>query len=1001
MILMILGTLCGAAASQHPVDPWAADFAAQRPSERLRLECRYVDVGRTQAEVLAEDYHLVLHLADEGKSRARVLKSRAAGRPGLIGDLHLEVDSGGEVFSSLQATGNSRINLYRRGPYYIEVHWFDVQCVAESGAVFPAKGEVALYCYSDQLLVQAIWHAVEGAEGMRPGTARIAWSGGGNAEREFAALKPGDKVSAAMPLLGLAMQTPPAEAIELLDGLDASYDPARGCYVVRTDNPGGFSYHYYENPNHYETARFRIGNDGSSRKVYVCHATRERPGSVECGVVLDGDGDPLPIVVQISKNFAGEKEEAFYNPQDTPFSETIFPLHLAPNETRELTSLHLYQNWGNHPLKQFSSLGAWMDYYHSSTGVTETTCFVPFKFGGLPGVAIADLRPMSQRMWESQPQHDNVAGHRFLMYRAGDAWHYARYLGTTFRSTGPNWFDISLDYLSDDGCIRARLDSFELPQTDELRNFIRLRCEVLQPVRIERLATDFRLLDITSRIQRLRYKHAAWQTGRDDVAVRDLGEEDALAVAGEPLGGEFPWATVYGERKGCNSFVVRRFDARLGGDKRGPAVCVQTHKSGDMSLALTPSGEAAELEPGDFVEAEFYIMPYGNDENTYETPQKDRVPFGADAPRVTAVARGSKLGDFPCRIRAGKQGLAEFTIVGGTNLIPVVVEGLKTYKQPRLELAGAAGWAPVRHETVGNDGYQVFVDDRGTFGCVFLVEGSSEPRTYRVVHAPRPRIIVHPRLRPEDAPMANLVEVQAPWMDQPINIRYPETIHTDFGLLQIDHYREDMIGKTDLSTLSDWHAGPGGSFWFDWDLAEKCKAGGIVSPGVDDVTFEFWFYNGNDKPTSVHMQYCLRLWADSLRDETGERTYIMSDGKWVRMADTDRGGGRRELVHYPVAGGPDLGSHATDPNGWGASDVVADFGLVAVQAADGRHVLGLAWPKARSILSNWLIPCIHADPIWPTCNPRGHVRVCGKLYLIEGTLADLLARQEEDMPTLR
>ena len=57
-----------------------------------------------------------------------------------------------------------------------------------------------------------------------------------------------------------------------------------------------------------------------------------------------------------------------------------------------------------------------MDYFHMSTGVTETTCYVPFNFAGLPGVSIADFRGFSQPFWGSQPQHDNVAGHSFLRY---------------------------------------------------------------------------------------------------------------------------------------------------------------------------------------------------------------------------------------------------------------------------------------------------------------------------------------------------------------------------------------------------------------------------------------------------------------------------------------------------------------------------------------------------------------------------------------------------------
>jgi hypothetical protein len=975
-------------------DPWAADFAAQKPSAALRLECRYTDASRVAAEVLGDTYELLLHLADADKGRAQLLNAVPAGRTGLRSELHLEVESGGVVYSSLHAAGNSRINLYRRGPYYIEVHWLDVMCATEAGETFPAQGEVVFFAYPDRLLAQVTWHAIEGAEAMPPGVCRLVWSAGESASTPFGSLKPGDKPSVALPLLGVPDVAP--ASIELLDGVDAAYEAVRGCYVVRTDNPGGFSYHYYTNPNHYETARFRVRNGPQPQKVYVCHATRGSPGSVECGVVLDADTTPLPIQVQISKNFAGEIEEPFYTPTDIPFSETFFPLHLAANEDRELTSLHLYQNWGNHPLKQFSSLGAWMDYYHSSTGVTETTCFVPFKFGGLPGVAIADLRAMSQPVWESQPQHDNVAGHRFLMYRANEAWHYGEYTGTTFRSTGPNWMDISLGYLSDDGALRARLDSFELPQTDELRNFVRLRIEVEKPLRVANLATDFRLLDITTAIQQLRYKRVAWQSAEGRVETRELRAEDALAVAGEPLGGSFPWATAFGDKRGCNSFVVRSFSARIGKETLGPAVVAQTSKSGDLQLALTVNGGEAELRPGDVIEADFYIMPYGTDQNTCETPERDRVPFGENAPRVTRVKSGRKLADFPTRLRATKRGKAEFSVAGGVNLIPIIVEGLPTHKRPRLEVRTEAGeWEPVRHETVGSDGYQVFVDEAGTFGCVFLVNADGAEHAYRVALGEAPPVKVVCDLQPPEAVLANLVYVQAPWMSKPVNLRYPETIISDYGVQFIDHVREDMPGKTPISSLADWHAGPGGSWWYDWAISDHCRAGGIVSPGVDEVTFESWFANGGEKATWVDLQFCLRLWDDLFRDETGERSYIVSDGKWVRMADTDRGRGRRELSHYPCVGGLELPENA-DATSWGRAAVTSDFGLVAGVSPDGKHVLGLAWPQPKSILSNWLIPCFHADPLLPTCPAKERIAVRGRIYLLKGTLDDLLARYRAD-----
>lgn len=986
--------------------PWSADFAHQPLAARPRLEVRYADATRAVALIEAETYQLALPLRSDPPRRATVARPDGT----ALAELHLSAEVGGVSYTAAAASEPSRINLYRRGPYYCDVRWFDVQLVNAAGEALPVRGEVILHCYPEKVHAQVIAHATGAVAAGRLSLALSETTGLAVRTGEPAAweaLAEGDQPSTTLafaPAAGAAypVDLDPAATIELRHGLEASYDPVRGSYLVWTDNPGGFSYHYYTNPNHYETATVRLTNGAAPAKVYLCHATRQRPGSVECGVILDERGDPLPLTVQISKNFAGEKEEPFYNPTDIPFSETFVPLYLAAGETRELTSLHLYQNWGNHPLKQFSSLGAWMDYFHSSTGVTETTCFVPFKFGGLPGVSIADFRAMSQRLWASQPQHDNVAGHRHVLYRSGGQWHYSEYLGTTYRSTGPSWMDISLDYLSDDGALRTRLDSFELPQTDELRNFQRLRIDVQAPVHIDDLGTMFRLMDATSRIQRLRFTHAAYGSAGATATVRELAVEDGFALAGVPLEGEAPWAAIYGTRyqaeqghqMGANAFCVRRFEARLGGQSRGPAVAVETHESGDTNLALTVAGGQADLVPGDFVEVDFYLMPYGDDDDDDATPREDSVRYGPDAPRMTSVAAGTKLSDFPTRLRA-EGGRAEFSLAGGANAVPVIIEGLTDRRPPRMEQRIGEAWREVKQSTVGNDGVQTFVAEDGSFGAVFLVAGGAE-QTYRLAAPAVAGVRVwRQQERPEQYPR-NLLAIQAEWMTGPLLLRFPETINSRMGLHQIDHHRDDMIPLVDGRTLEGWHPGPGGSWWFDWTLAEGCRAGGIATPREDYVDLEFWFFNGSDEPTHVHTQFCLMLHSPELRDGDGRRQYIRSGGRWVAMAETDRGRGKLELSHYPIAGGPSLDWIQEGPDGWGRARTVADVGLPAVVSTDGRHVMGIHWQRPPSMLSNWHIPCFHADPTWPNCPPGEQVRVKGRIWLLEGGLDELWARWEAD-----
>ena len=635
----------------------------------------------------------------------------------------------------------------------------------------------------------------------------------------------------------------------------------------------------------------------------VCHENiGGDKGTVEGGVLLDEEGHPLPIVVQISKNFAGEKEEKFYNPTDTPFSETYFPLYLDAGESRTITSLKLYQNWGRHMVKQFSSLGAWMDYFHSSTGVTETTCYVPFKFAGLPGVAIADFRAMSQQaFWGGQPQHDNIAGHSFLSYKTGDDWHYLEYRGTTYHSTGPNWMDIGLDYLSTDGKIRATVRTFELPQADELRNFIRVRYDVLEPVTVENAKEDFRMLTIASWVQRLRYKRFA-ATGIEDVDL-DFSREH-FGVRGQKIPPENSFIAVYGEPKGSNAVVLRSWEAKIGGRDVGPAASVWCDKKGDTRLLLVPDSEKLELKPGDYFYFDAFWLPYGEVDGA-QTPRRESVAYGARAPRITSVIKGDKISDFPTIISA-EDNEAEFVLQGGRDLTSIVVTGLSDYRWPRIYRQESSGWRMLSHGRVNDmDGAQVFSESANSFGAVFLVHSDDAPQRLRVTagrpHQTLPRISVTPLAVGEDG-VRHVALIKAPWMKAPLQLRFPETLTTD-TLDFIDHHRDDMPPRVPSTSYAQmWERSEGGSIWFRWQFDNQA-AGGRLSPNEDDLDLEFWLQNNRAESVTMSLQFCPVMAGTMFDDRTLERTWVHTEGQWKRMSETDRGGGKRELCHYSVEGG--------------------------------------------------------------------------------------------------
>ncbi len=925
----------------------ASEFALQSAGQRPALEVRYTDGARTAFEVIAEDYHVI------GQLRAPHLLADAD--TGAIW-LSLGVTgTDGTVYRTVQTAEPSRINVYRRGPYYCEVHWLDVQLSDAEGKLAPLKGDLALYCYPEKMLASITWHAKDALAGdfeVRQVLCEAEQGTAGFSATPFAA---GTHQRFAFAVHG---EQPPL-ADDALETLAADrplhYDAVRGCYVIGSHNPGGFGGHYFHHPDYREQVAFTVVNDGPARKIYVCHETSSGvPGLVEGGVVTDADGHPLPLTVQVSKNFAGEKEEAFYNPTDIPFSETFFPLDLEADETRTLTSIHLYQNWGNHMTKHFSSLGAWMDYFHSSTGVTETTCYVPFKFGGLPGVAIADFRAMSQdTFWTGQPQHDNIAGHSFLSYHDGEAWQYLTYRGTTYDSTGPNWMDIGLEYLSTDGKVRATVRTFEYPQADELRNFIHVRYEVLEPLTIPRAREHFRMLTVGSWVQSLRYTHAA-ASGMDDVPLTFA--EPNFALLGHALPEENAFLALYGEPKGSNAIVLRKWSGPA-----GPAATVICEADGNTRLLLVPDADDLVLAAGDVIEFEAFWLPYGEVDGA-RIPRREAAAYGGAGPTISDVTVGTHVANFPPEVRAANNE-AEFVLRGGRSDVAVLVTGLTEYRWPRIYREESTGWVPIDQSRNGDlDGVQVFTASDGSIGAAFIVATDGTPQHLRVEVgepvAPRERIKVSAAPR-TDNPRLHAALLQAPWMEAPITLRYPELVRTD-ALDFIDDVRSGMSPRVDAEALAEvWSEDAGGTLAFHWEVAGR-KIGGRLSPNADSVDLQFWLDNRTGTSSDVSHRISALLAGTLFEDRALERTWVHAAGEWSKSTD----------------------------------EATADADVIAVTSEDGKYVFAIAWPQMSSSAQ---APGLHVDPVLPRAAAGRRVHQRGKIYLMHGTLEDLSARVRREV----
>ncbi|MBE0655179.1 MAG: hypothetical protein IH594_15365 [Bacteroidales bacterium] len=936
LVIILLSTACG----KKTPDNWSEDFNYQKISSRPELEVCYTDSSRESFIVSAEEYELT----------------------GLLKKPHLLIDKDdnkllwfemegpdGTLYSSVNSGEPSRINLYRRGPYFCEVHWFDFQLATEEGIAAPLKGDLTLYCYPEKMLAEIKWYRTGEQKGGKLFVKGIA-------EQVFS-MKDYSKDTIqgfSFPLFGEEEPLPASSFKTLVGEVPFRYDHRKGYYVVGTHTSGSFQKEFFETPNRYETASFTVTNDDLKRKIYICHESAIGGQIVEGGMVLNDKDQPMPILVQVSKNFPGEKEEKFYNPEDTAFSETFFPLYLEPGETTTLTSLHLYQNWGRHMTKHWSSLGAWMDYFHSSTGVTETTCYVPFKFAGIGGVSIADFRAMSQEtFWSGQPQHDNLAGHSFLSFFDGNQWQHLKYVSTIYRNTGPNWFDIQMNYISADGSVKVTADIWETPQADELRSFFKVKYEILKPLEIEDAQADFRFLTITSAIQRLRFTRFACNSIPD--MELDFSKKP-FPVKGVSLPKENAWVAEYGDferQRGSNAIIIRSFS---GPEGIGPAVSMQLgpykdrfrgDREPDTRLLIVPDTESLSLKEGDVFEIDGYWLPYGPLEHA-ETPRREIELYGNGLPAVL-VEQGTLLSDLPLWIKA-ENNSARFTITGGKDYVPVIITGLTDWKNPRIWQKEAGKWRLLSHARNNSyDGYQVFVDEEGFFGAVFLVhtdENSQELKVTLEKKAPEGDMLTLTLLENTGNEFTpDMMGISDANLNNQVVLHYPVM---------------KSIENVQLSKPGEWKSSEGNSRWYH-SMMNGLESGGRVTPNNEDLDMEFWWQFHEDGLKIEPPVISLSLQNTDFEDANDERTWVLTNEGWKKLKEAENINGE----------------------------------AIAVQSADGKKILAMVWdnPTGTKAEDGKIGIALKT----PDFDQSRRYFVRGKVYLFTGDLDALSLRISREM----
>lgn len=540
--------------------------------------------------------------------------------------------------------------------------------------------------------------------------------------------------------------------------LNVTYDPVKGWHqVVLGENPDKWKQErvrlHLSNAGGYPcTVRLNMAKIGGSFSI-----TGMSP------VLLDGNGYPVGLPVQISKNW--HISPTWFN--------GITMLDLDAGQQLDLEFALAYGMWGGVPAVSHAQLclvgyaknQLWDEMAIGSFG--ESICYDPDV--NLGRSMVDDMRPLMVWSVGTEPERKwdwthNVGGCDFLtlFLKGSDSRNLRDRTDTTLFSEGdhervylvrqktryatycPVLSDVTYAGETPGGEIQSRIRTQSWRSDDYVRALYTIRYDVKTPLQdIERLAFfqlgadnyNWMVFDGMAR---------GTVDGVEETWVPPMGGL-TYSRRGEPLTGTQPWISLYGVKKepanifpenDCGGMankgmIVRSRRARLGG-RDCPTPYYSVFGSMDRTarglegfpegmpgalVELSPPPGLDRLEPGDFVETqvEVLILPqtaeayYGPDTHLSDALRAHPddwhlVHREAVLSNIEVTCAAGKVEQrYPVRIRAEAGRRADFTIVGGVGYTPVTI-------------TGASAYAPCRVTMILDDGGEMLIDESSDLG---------------------------------------------------------------------------------------------------------------------------------------------------------------------------------------------------------------------------------------------------------------------------------------------
>ena len=429
------------------------------------------------------------------------------------------------------------------------------------------------------------------------------------------------------------------------------------------------TYYPQEHLDRFDKWPITLSNDGDKAKTFrLLFDTRPRAITGFTPMVLDSEGRPTGIPVQISKNWHKGKDSMRYQ---GPWIHGSTVIRVPPRSTRNFQYAIAYARWGGVPAASHAQLSLigwghnmfWDECAIGSFG--ESICYEPGRTQRRS--FITDVRPLmvygkDRKRWGWT---GNVGGGDFLVYFDAEG-KYVPMIKTRGRyySYGPNLTKVSYDEMSQDKSIKASYTVGLARADDYVRVFQDVRYDVLRPVEFSRLAfcqmpSDYyndmkygkaAIGNLGGLVCEWPVRMGSWQYDRKSV----------------PMPGRQPWVSLHDVSphekvtQAARGLIVRKWDAVLGSKKciepRLSTYMTEWHRSNHRVAAELSSPLGLErLKPGDYVDMDIELVVLPSKVDIYYGPNRPFVAaLDRDANTWKMVHREAKGNDLDIRIEEGK-----------------------------------------------------------------------------------------------------------------------------------------------------------------------------------------------------------------------------------------------------------------------------------------------------------------------------------------------------------